>query len=414
MKTYRTILAAALVALTGTLVARAEVGEMSPYSKYGYGLLTDNASSAQRAMGGVGYAMNNGRQINVMNPASYAMCDSLTFLWDLGLGFTNLWSKEGDTQAKAFGGGLDYITMQFPISKRVGGSAGLVPYSSVGYAFGSELTSGSEIRQGDGGINQLYVGGAYRPFDFVSVGANFSYMFGSCTNDAYVYTTDGSTTLFERKIDVRDWSVQLGLQLTNTFARKHRATLGVSYTPQKRLHGNVLAIKYDATSDTKTDTISYAGMGSDFTTPHTIGVGLGYVYDERLTAEVDLTWQNWKKAKFRDEANFDKNEFSNRTKIAAGLQYVPKLRGNYLERINYRVGGHYTDDYIMVRGNNVREYGVSVGFGLPSNFSKTMVNLSFEYKCRKSAPVNYIKEDYFNITIGVNFNEMWFWKNKIR
>ena len=38
--------------------------EMSPYSKYGYGILSDNASGSQRAMGGVGYAMNNGRQIN--------------------------------------------------------------------------------------------------------------------------------------------------------------------------------------------------------------------------------------------------------------------------------------------------------------------------------------------------------------
>ena len=25
-----------------------------------------------------------------------------------------------------------------------------------------------------------------------------------------------------------------------------------------------------------------------------------------------------------------------------------------------------------------------------------------------------IKENYFNITLGVNFNESWFWKSKIR
>ena len=36
----------------------------SPYSKFGYGFLNDNATSAQRAMGGVGYAMNSGRQID--------------------------------------------------------------------------------------------------------------------------------------------------------------------------------------------------------------------------------------------------------------------------------------------------------------------------------------------------------------
>lgn len=411
---YRLFFVAAIALVVGSFAANAETGERSPYSKYGYGLLTDNASSAQRAMGGVGYAMNNGRQINVMNPASYAMCDSLTFLWDLGLGFTNLWSEEGGTHTNAFGGGLDYITMQFPISKKLGGSFGLVPFSSVGYSFGNDLNSGSEIRQGDGGINQLYAGVAYRPFDIISVGVNFSYNFGTCTNDAYTYTTGGSTTLFERVIDVRDWGVQLGVQASKVFAKKHRATLGLTYTPGKSLHGTAYALKYDATSDTKTDTISTSSLNGEFSTPHSIGLGFGYVYDDRLTAEIDLTWQNWKDAKFKDEPNFDKNVFNNRTKLAAGLQFIPKLRGNYLQRINYRVGAHYTDDYISVRGSKLREFGVSMGFGLPSNFSKTMVNISFEYKRRTTSPVRYISEDYFNITLGVNFNEMWFWKNKIR
>ena len=188
----------------------------------------------------------------------------------------------------------------------------------------------------------------------------------------------------------------------------------MTYTPGKSLHGTAYALKYDATSDTKTDTISTSSLNGEFSTPHSIGLGFGYVYDDRLTAEIDLTWQNWKDAKFKDEPNFDKNVFNNRTKVAAGLQFIPKLRGNYLQRINYRVGAHYTDDYINVRGSKLREFGVSMGFGLPSNFSKTMVNISFEYKRRTTSPVRYISEDYFNITLGVNFNEMWFWKNKIR
>ena len=36
----------------------------TPYSMYGYGILGDRATSMQRQMGGVGYAMNSGRQIN--------------------------------------------------------------------------------------------------------------------------------------------------------------------------------------------------------------------------------------------------------------------------------------------------------------------------------------------------------------
>ena len=48
----------------------AQNGTMTPYSRYGLGILSDNASAAQRQMGGTGYAMHSGRTINVMNPAS--------------------------------------------------------------------------------------------------------------------------------------------------------------------------------------------------------------------------------------------------------------------------------------------------------------------------------------------------------
>ena len=73
---------------------------------------------------------------------------------------------------------------------------------------------------------------AYRPFDFVSVGANFSYVFGTTTNDAYAYTTDGSTTLFERVIDVRDWGVQLGVQFSKVFAKKHDVAALLGYSQE--------------------------------------------------------------------------------------------------------------------------------------------------------------------------------------
>lgn len=411
MKKYRFILVAALVFM-GFFAANAQK-EMSPYSKYGYGILSDNVTGSQRAMGGVGYAMNNGRQINAMNPASYAMCDSLTFLWDIGLDLTNLWSKEGSTTGHSFGGGLDYITMQFPISKRIGGSAGLIPYSSVGYSFGSTITNGSEAREGLGGINQLYIGAAYKPIDGLSIGFNVSYNFGNMVNDTYVYSSSSNTTLFERVIQVRDWGIQLGAQYSRVFAKKHRTTLGVAYTPAKSFHGNTWGAYY-MTSDSKADTVGYTSLKGKFTSPHTIGVGLNYTYDDRLTIEADVTYQNWNKAKFQNIELFEENVFNDRYKIAAGIQYIPKIRGNYLQRINYRMGGNYTRDYMTIRGNQVKEYGIAVGLGLPSNFTKTMINLGFEYKHRTSSPVNYISENYFNITIGVNFNEMWFWKNKLR
>ena len=176
MKIAKIIVAFAL--LTITAAASAQNGVMTPYSSFGYGILSDHATSSQRAMGGVGYAMNSGRQINVMNPASYAAIDTLTFLFDMGIDVTVLNQSEtiDETTRREtnFGGGLDYVTMQFPLGRYMGASVGVVPYSSVGYSFGSEIANGVDSRQGSGSINELYVGVAGRPFKGFSIGANVS------------------------------------------------------------------------------------------------------------------------------------------------------------------------------------------------------------------------------------------------
>ena len=68
-KVYSSILLVALLAIP-TVAHLPAQAITSPYSKFGYGLLGDGATGIQRSMGGVGYAMQNGRLVNAMNPAS--------------------------------------------------------------------------------------------------------------------------------------------------------------------------------------------------------------------------------------------------------------------------------------------------------------------------------------------------------
>lgn len=394
----------------------------SPYSKFGYGFLNDNASSAQRAMGGVGYAMNSGRQINAMNPASYASIDSLTFLFDMGLNFNTIWSSENGVKSKDYSGGIDYITLQFPVTKYMGVSAGLVPFSSVGYSFGDEIVHGSNSREGIGGINQLYVGVGANVYKNLSVGANISYLFGTIINDAYAYTDHGSTSLFERVMQIRDWRVQFGAQYSIDFGRKNRGTIGVVYSPGKSLLGKTWGTYYDISAENaKPDTVGETRLKNKYSLASSLGVGLNWEWNKKLMVEVDYTYEPWKDAKSASIVNentgdvvFENAQFDNRWKVAGGVQYTPKVRGNYLQRITYRIGGFYNHDYVLVNGNNLRDYGISAGFGLPAPKSKTVINLGFEWRRREAHPATLIKEDYFNITLGINFNEMWFWRNKIR
>ena len=395
----------------------------TPYSMYGYGILSDRATSMQRQMGSVGYAMNSGRQINVMNPASYAAIDSLTFLFDMGADVTMLWQKEGNVKDNSTGGGLDYITMQFPITKYLGGSIGLLPYSSVGYAFGNEIKFGALENQGSGGINQAYfgLGGKIKGF---SLGVNIAYSFGNIVNDVYATPTTSGQSLVEHVMQIRDWDITIGAQYTAALSRTDRLTVGATFTPKKSLHGKTWVVAQEQTASSSPDTVAYMKMNGNYYTPMSIGAGVSYKHERtsRWMMEADVTFQNWKDAKYSplyetskpDNMVFQGMTFNNRTRYALGGEYVPKLRGNYFERMAYRAGVYYADDYLNILGNGIREYGVTAGFGFNTPEGKTMINLGLEWKRRGAHPSPLITENYFNITLGINVNELWFWQRKIK
>ena len=313
--------------------------------------------------------------------------------------------------------------MQVPITKYLGASMGLVPYSSVGYAFGNKIEHGAMSNQGSGGINQAYlgVGGTYAG---VSLGVNVSYNFGTIQNDVFSTPTATGRSLFEHVMQVRDWDINLGLQYTARIQRFHKMTVGLTWSPKKSLHGDSWASIQELTHESRPDTVGKLGLSGNYYQPMSLGFGLNYTYEKgcRVMAEIDGHFQQWSKAKFspmyslKDPKSlvFEGMNFVDRYKISAGAEIVPKLRGNYGQRISYRLGAYFTRDYLNINGNTVREYGLTAGFGLPTVEGKTMINLGFEWKRRKGHPQALISENYFNIMLGVNFNELWFWQRKIK
>lgn len=416
-----------IAALATIAIAGNAQNQNTPYSMYGYGILSDHATSMQRQMGGIGYAMNSGRQINVMNPASYAAIDSLTFLLDMGGSFNSLWSKEGSTRAQSFGGSIDYLTMQFPLTKHMGGSIGLLPYSSVGYSFGNDIKYGAKSNQGTGGISQFYLGwsGKLGP---VSVGVNANYNFGKIINDLFTHPSNGGETKFEHVMDISDWSVDFGAQYTARWSKFNKLVVGATFSPARSLHGNSWATIQETKLEAKPDTIGKLTLKDNYTLPASWGAGISYTWDKnsRVMVEADVTYQQWSKAKYSSmlsskEVIFQGMNFNDRWRYAAGCEIIPNIRGNYAQRMTYRFGGSYCQDYLNINTgtlqapnyNGVKEFSLSGGIGLPTAEGKTLINLGVEWKNRFTKPQNLIGENYLTVMLGVNFNEVWFWKRKI-
>lgn len=417
------IISATLLALAIAAPAalRAESNTISPYSRFGYGILAPRSNSMQKGMGGVGYAMRSGREINFMNPASYAAMDSLTFLFDMGVDIKSLHTTDEAEKGNNFTGGLDYITMQVPLARWISASAGLAPVSSVGYSFGDKITDGQTAHNGNGDINEVFLGIGVKPFHGFTAGVNIGYIFGTLVNSDYIYQTNEetgvtSTSLFERETEVRDYSIRIGLQYGLPIAKDHELTVGLVYEPSKSLRGHARGIKYDVNAETEPQYLADIKLKDHASLPDLWGAGISYQWQKRILAEVDFTYQPWKGVKYATIPDFGDatSQFADSWRIAAGVQFTNRQRGPWIQRVNWRLGGYYSRDYITVRGNNIREYGATIGFGLPAPSSKTVVNLSLEYRNRQATPAALVKEDYFIVTLGINFNELWFWRNKIK
>ena len=408
------------------MTTMAQSGSNSPYTRYGFGQLSDQSFGNSKAMGGIAYGLRNGLQINAANPASYSAVDSLTFLFDAGMSLQNANFQENGVKTNAKNSTIDYIAMQFRLWERMGMTVGFLPYSMVGYNMSQTKTIGSDeygntisslsTYTGDGGLQQVFAGLGFKVLNNLSIGANFSYFYGEITHSVNTMfnSTYATSSVRADKLEISDYKLDLGLQYTQPLGEKHTVNLGLVYSLGHDLNGKgynyketyASGISYPITQTV--DTIQNA-----FSLPSTIGIGATYVYDKRLTIGLDYTLQQWEDVKFFNE----KGKFLNRSKISFGAEFLPNpLSRNYLNRVRYRAGAYYSDPYTKVNDKDgAREYGVSFGFGLPLEIyqSRSILNISGQYVKVSPKVKGMLEENYLRINIGLTFNDRWFMKWKV-
>lgn len=418
LKISRVVIISILIFTQFSLVGQNNTN--SPYTRFGYGQLADRSFGAGRAMGGVGIGLRSSKQINPLNPASYSAMDSLTFLFDFGVSGQMAWLSDDVNSLKLKNANFDYAAIQFPITRRIAMSLGIVPYSFVGYNFGqvssSESTGYSESFYGTGGLNEVYGGLSIDIWKKrLSVGANVGYLFGNIDHMRALTLGQQSANnvVVQQRVQVRDMKLDFGLQYTHPLSATDQLTLGLTYSPSNKLNTKSYTVTTIG-SAAEGDTIT----GQRFDIPNSYGVGLSYMKANKLTLAADFMYEEWSKAQFFDSSN----GFDNRFRVAGGVEYIPDYtKRSFLNRVRYRAGVHYGNSYQKINmgeeyGNQrygYDEYGASIGFGLPLIDNRSLINISLEYAKIRPELKAMVAEDYFRITINYTFNEFWFLKRKI-
>lgn len=428
-----------VLAILACVVSSVYAQTTSPYSRYGYGILKDQAVGPSKGMGGISYGLRNSYSANPGNPASYSRVDSLTFLFDIGVTYNKSRLKDDSGSQSDDNGSLDYVTMLMPLSKRLGMSLGILPYSTVGYSFGSVATDNgvSYLRSfsGSGGLNQVYVGLGYDvPVEGLSVGANISYLLGSLKNTSAIPSIGAGSSSYYATYASSDLSVKslkfdLGVQYEMSISKKDLLTLGAVYSPSIKAS----SAKYTysqyllASSTTAISENIETHSGQDAGIPATYGVGFTVAHNENVLVGADVTFKKWKGVKYPSlmgDGMTDDNRFNDSWKYNVGGEYMVNPYGrSFLQRIKLRGGLNYGNSYLNFKNSDgtdgYKQYGATVGFGIPLRDSQAFgnrvsyLNINFEYKKLKPQIKSMISEEYFGVSLNVNINELWFMQRKV-
>ena len=404
---------------------------LSPYSRFGVGLRSDQSQGFNRSMGGVGVGVRTGSNINTTNPASYSAIDSMSLILDVGMKATFGRMKQDGTHAGVKGASFEYAHIGMHIAKNLGLAAGFMPYTSIGYDFASpDITfaydanttlpiTGSSYYSGSGGLNQAYIGLGWKVYRNLSVGINGSFLWGQYNHALLQQFKEGTTSSNSYKTiakaylaTLRTYNIDLGAQYSVRLTKQDWLNLGAT-----------LGIGHKIAQDayiTNGDTLGTAY--SPFDLPFTFGIGASWQHKNTLMVAADVRHEHWGSCRIPIETAEGylpmKGYYKSMTKVAVGAQWTPApFDKSYWKRIQYRAGFNCTTPYLKVNGHNgPSEISLTVGAGLPiSNRinNRSVINAGLQWLRRSSCTTGMVTENYFLINLGLTFNERWFMKYKI-
>ena len=395
-----------------------------PYSSYGIGTVNHYSNGTLDAMGSVSYAMQNPYYINFRNPASYAAFDSLSFIADAAASiYYSKLSQKGSSQKNSYAK-PNYLAIGLPVTRHWRTSIGIKTFSTVGYAIETtkNIPNVGEVNytySGNGGLNQLYWGNAFKICKGLSIGLNASYMFGSIFASSNTEFNDN--TILNSYINdaylVDGIYLEGGLQYFFNIGEKHKIGLGAVYSNTAYIWAKekLLINSYTGgfVSTSTYDTVLHKDdLRGTLNIPQSVGAGLSYSYNNKLTIAGDVTWQNWANFKFMKPCD----SLQNTIMASFGAQYIPDPNSNkFFRKMAFRIGGRYSTGELMLRNKPLSEFGVCLGVGVPLTTFNThsSFNILFEYGKTGTLVNDLIRQDYFRFTFCFTLQERWYQRVKL-
>ena len=389
----------------------------SPYSRFGLGDLQSFSSATHSAMGGVGIASYDPLSINVSNPASYSSVFTQRFTMQTG-GIHTTKLLQTSTQNQVVNStNFNYLMFSFPLSKFLGTSVGLLPYSEKSYSFSDVSTNPSAdlLFEGNGGLTRIYFGNSININKNFSIGANLNYLFGNLNSSRKVFFNDVSVfnTKINQDININGFYFDFGLMYKAKLG-KWNSVLGFTMDNGSKISAEKTSLietfRSGGEFELIEDTISFDQQpGGSLELPTSVGFGVA-LSNEQWKIMADYKNENWE-----EYSLFGVNDdLENSSRLALGFEFVPdkKSINRYYKMIRYRLGMYSSKTYLNLKNQQLDEKAITFGFALPLKRSGSLVNLSAELGQMGTPDDGLIQESFARFKIGFIFSDIWFIKRK--
>ena len=445
--------------------------EASPYSRFGPGFFVDQTSIANRSMGGLNATYFSQEGININNPASYAHIELVSFEGAFSSYVKRL--KQNDLSERVADLNLAYMTFSLPIQDYWGVTLGLTPYISKNYAFRDTIRTADNFTvlnefEGSGTIYKFFFGNGFK-YKGTALGFNVGYLFGHLNNDilGLVGDEDGAVDPYSfatwkssrTQINGFVWDVgamyELTLKKADPKTQKNGLSLnlGISghsnYNLEKgiNIEGgnytfvgaqiNALRGENQSLNDFLTgispNSLDTVGTGDQsnvpLTLPATLNAGFLIKKGNNWSTGMDFSWTPY--SNYVGFEGNDADKLENGWRVAVGGEFLPiagksggDIRSKFFTQLKYRAGFSFAKSPVSVRGTQINEFGINFGLAIPVLRTYTSeegyiaqrgvhaFSLGFGFGSRGTLNDNLVKENFFNINLGLSLNDKWFVKRR--
>ena len=446
---FNRIIVLVLILLNATIMIAQEQNvvirpkDNSPYSRFGLGDPVDQFFAAQAGFAGMTAAFQDPFHLNLSNPASLSYLRATAF----EVGFYGKYASLSDQNSSAgvWSGNLGYLALAFPLKNSInsaldrvrsnwdfGMSIALVPYSLVGYDIEIDVEDQGEVGdvsnslKGNGGTYRLIWGNGAR-YKNLSFGVNLGYQFGKQINSRRIdfddlFNSYSSEFLDEISYSGLVWSV--GTQYVFDFKEPNkngemvpsgrRFVIGAYGNSKNNINTNS-SLFYQRQNPRAgiLDTILFdEEVLQKVTLPMEFTLGVSYEKFDKFRLGAEYSMGQW--SGYANEAKPENLLDSYR--IAVGAEIIPDALSynSYFRRIRYRFGAFYGSDPRNLDGDQLTQYGVTLGFGFPVILPRQGTSfVNFAVEAGQFGLSDGLQETYVQMTLGFTLNDnSWFFKRK--